>query len=623
MVLFLSLSVKAQDVTIWGGPGDVNGEFANGLNDWTTNFVTPNANAIWVWDADGRMDQGSFWGDAGTLASPSISNGCAGFDSDYYDNNGDFGTLGSAAFGSGPAPAPQEGHLISPVIDCSSNNTVWLMFNQSHRNFQSNTFVDVSFNGGDSFDSTYHINSDVPVNRQQGISGNRVQMIDITSAAANQAEVVIRFRFDANYYYWMIDDVWLVEQPRYNVSIGDYFFYPLLAKQTPVRELKYDTMGFFTEIVNNGAEDATDIVTYVEILFDNGSSFDVVYEDSIEYGNLASGAVDTVEFQNTFAPDLVVGTYFVRYSVSDRGIDDFNSYDNSKSEEFYATNSTYALHDETNPSQAFAVSTSEPYGWGPIFRFWEENVDKFAIESLTFGASANGDMTGGTVEFYVLELKETFSFTGPGLFDDVNEENHKIIAFNDYTYADNSAGFDLVNTDDTWLNWSTFFEECIELEPGKEYAFMPYFANSSIGWFQTVSQETNYWGSNSTLMWGPGNNGPQFFSNFTDGEEIVPTVTLNLKFCPLDADETILPENALSAFPNPISDIVNLDVQLEKTSNITITLADAKGSVIDFQNHKNVNSGQFQFSTSELAPGSYIVRLATKHGKRTIKLIKQ
>ena len=54
-LLLLGNTIFSQEV-IWGGPGDPNGEFDGGLNDWTAISVSPNDQALWYWNDDGDTD---------------------------------------------------------------------------------------------------------------------------------------------------------------------------------------------------------------------------------------------------------------------------------------------------------------------------------------------------------------------------------------------------------------------------------------------------------------------------------------------------------------------------------------------------------------------------------------
>jgi len=106
--LFASSITLNSQTYIWGGPGNVNSEFNGGLNDWTINAVSPNANALWIWEEDGKADNGKWWFNRNPIESPSISNGAMVFDSDFYETGGQNGNNGD-----GIAPNSQTGELIS------------------------------------------------------------------------------------------------------------------------------------------------------------------------------------------------------------------------------------------------------------------------------------------------------------------------------------------------------------------------------------------------------------------------------------------------------------------------------------------------------------------------------
>jgi hypothetical protein len=46
-------------------------------------------------------------------------------------------------------------------------------------------------------------------------------------------------------------------------------------------------------------------------------------------------------------------------------------------------------------------------------------------------------------------------------------------------------------------------------------------------------------------------------------------------------DETPLPESALNVFPNPINNVLNLEVSFDNATDATITIADINGRVIN------------------------------------------
>ena len=177
-IAFLFGNVNAQ--VIWGGPGDPNSEFDGGLNDWTVNAISsavPDsaANALWVWSADGSGSTGGYWGERTPINSPSVANGAAIFNSDFYDNGGVQGD-----FGLGLAPSPQTSELVSPIIDCSGETSVALKFFQYFRNFDATTSVLVSGDAGATFtEYGITVNDDVPTNGESTIDSILVSQLHV------------------------------------------------------------------------------------------------------------------------------------------------------------------------------------------------------------------------------------------------------------------------------------------------------------------------------------------------------------------------------------------------------------------------------------------------------------
>ena len=111
----------------------------------------------------------------------------------------------------GPGPnATQDAiiGLVNPITACASSPTVVLRFSQAHRRYLESTFIQVS---NDNVNWTeIEVNENMATNTN---SPNPEQVsVNITSVAANQAQVWIRFRYVGAYdWFWAVDDVELVE----------------------------------------------------------------------------------------------------------------------------------------------------------------------------------------------------------------------------------------------------------------------------------------------------------------------------------------------------------------------------------------------------------------------------
>lgn len=107
----------------------------------------------------------------------------------------------------------QNATLTSPLINCAAQNVVQLYFEEYYRKTPDSCFVDVSNDGGSTW-TTFNVfpNSDL-VYLNFTANAEKV-VIDISSVAANHANVKFRFRYAApsgGGLSWLIDDVYLGE----------------------------------------------------------------------------------------------------------------------------------------------------------------------------------------------------------------------------------------------------------------------------------------------------------------------------------------------------------------------------------------------------------------------------
>tara|TARA_B100001287_G_scaffold7931_1_gene6218 strand:- start:274 stop:2874 length:2601 start_codon:yes stop_codon:yes gene_type:complete len=200
-----------KSIPIWGAgaaTGGDDGEFNGGLLGWSTISINDlngvPGDALWTYSSTG-ISQGAYWGSQNPIASPTLDNGVAIFDSDFMDNGGVAG-----AFGTGSSPGPHKGELISPIIDLSgyTNEALSVDFYCQWRSYVVNEFsVSLSTDNGTTW-STVDINILLP-SPQNAANEGWVSAVfsDITVGVNDLTQCRIKFSFDGNYYYAMVDDV--------------------------------------------------------------------------------------------------------------------------------------------------------------------------------------------------------------------------------------------------------------------------------------------------------------------------------------------------------------------------------------------------------------------------------
>ena len=93
---------------------------------------------------------------------------------------------------------------------------------------------------------------------------------------------------------------------------------------------------------------------------------------------------------------------------------------------------------------------------------------------------------------------------------------------------------------------------------------------------------------------------------------------------PASAAVTILDPKTFDVFPNPVSDVLNVAIGLDKMAeNMNVNMIDINGRIISTQQFSNVQQENIQFNTADLPAGFYFVRIQTEEGVRVKEFVKK
>ncbi len=651
ILLVGAFQLNAQNI-VFGGAGDPNGEFDGGLNDWKTIGLGTCAldsndnNAAWIWSEDGTMSQGAFWGARTPIVSPSVANGAAGFNSDFYDNTG------NGTFGAGLCPAPHVGVLETPVIDCSSlNDGVFLWFYQYWREFFAEAEIHVSNNGGMTFDNIYIVNEDIEVNQE---SRNTV-VLDITDAAAGASEVVIRFVFDGTlcnangcgYYYWLIDDVEVSDRNSLANSLAlvqddNSFqpFFPFLNTQAPSCITAKDTFGFSAGVTvavpasGLQVDDVTNAVisAVVEQLNPlNGAVEDTLFSVDTLVGTVSLGDTIFTNFGGAlWAPEVGEGRYRVRYRVScDQDDLDFITSDNTHS----GTRGEFLVDDSVDPAMTknrgigsasrWNVNNSTDFWYvGNVFDIPNYNCNNvtYFTNQFEFCAAWN-DFAPYEMELFIVEVSadavangyENFDFSG----ELTENDGLTILGQIPFTYESDDQGFAALREDMT-----DFFGEYIELQPGTTYWVLARYKGEDIV-FHCWDDNAKLPLTTGVLWYDDTDLGFRWFFTGNLGQANVLNMTLTIDI-DTKADEVLLPENTFNLYPNPvINDQLTISLDFDQATDGMIVIYDQNGKVLSMREHKGMMDQTLTTDVYMYAPGVYFVRMMTDEGSLTKEFVIQ
>lgn len=438
-------------------------DFSNGIPANWTNAGSP---ALALWEYRGPLTSPD--NTAGTrgsclpqgqesgapIDSESADNGFVIFDSNYWDD--EQGPCGN--FGSGLAAAPHESSLTTNAINLSAYPYVGLEFNQYTKNYASVHRVQLSINNQPFFDvysETLGLNSET--------SRDDVVSVNISQFAGFQANVKIRFLFEGTYYFWMIDDVKLIELDPNDLSVNDptygdfdinnpdhstgfeyleYSIYP----QAMLSELK-----FSAALANDGGLAQTNVNLGVNLSRTSPPS-EILYSDQSESIFLNPGSTEVMR-AGTYLPDPIIGNYEVTFIANQTEVDD--QPENNIEQKLFSISPNIYARDHRALEGVYIPAPQQqtiPYEFGNVYLI---NAPDQQIHSVECGISL-GSITGSLIYAALYE------------FDLSNGVNAELLA---QTGSFSIEGDDLNNLGEEKMI-SLVFDSPVSLNNGTAYAVM-------------------------------------------------------------------------------------------------------------------------------------------------------
>lgn len=441
-----SVLVQSKVTKIWGAEasvGTAEGEFSQNnfvqtnttssysLNNWSAVTITDannsgnGGNAYWTRYTTGES-MGSFWGVQSAMASPTVSNGHAIFDSDFLDSDG-IGVLGS-----GSAPGPHEGWLVSPRIDLTgyTDTVLTVKFYSKWRAFDVTNFtVSLSTDDGVTWEER-NIKPLLP--SLDGLDNEGwVKAIFPTTGmgVANMTACRIRFRFNGYYYYSMVDDVTVEVTPDWDLAIGPN---DLTATNVVDNSIQVQVMNnrhipvggidapndfvYGVNIRNRGGKDdhallGSDLLAVVS-RWDQANGWVEVHRDSTEIQDIPVGGTAFVTDTMTDFSWAIVGRYILVYTIRQQY--DANFSDNELLQYFDINDDTYASKVAIDPSggpQASAPifpagSAFEKFEYGSLFTFDMGGTNELRLDSISQAFVMPSNYTGAMNIKYRVNFSE-------------------------------------------------------------------------------------------------------------------------------------------------------------------------------------------------------------------------
>lgn len=289
-------------------------------------------------------------------------------------------------------------------IDCSSETIVSFEFQQAYRAFNSDdTYVEVSLDGGTTWEQTIDINPNIAVNTST-TETTAIRNFNVN----NSSTVKFRFRWEntstatsGSGYAWQIDDVKVSTLSDHDIAISKYLYgtttlgETLYYHQIPLNQ----ATGIESSAVlaNRGSQDQTNVV------FTATESVNGIYTGTSTPVAMLTNTSDSVAVTTNFTPSAL-GDYQMDYSISYNNVDDFplnntvESYKFSVGEAIYARDSSTQTSAGTVYSQIVSTNLTPLDGMEVGNSFTMTQTAKLTAIDFQFGNSISvGDSVFGVL----------------------------------------------------------------------------------------------------------------------------------------------------------------------------------------------------------------------------------
>lgn len=607
------------DIVLWDG-----GQFNGGLDGWSTEWISTDT-AVWKWTSNGQ-NQGPFTGGR-TIASPTLCNGAAIFDS---------GLINAGVTGSPPYPQ-HSGELISPVIDCSAFEYVSLKFYCYNFPLNGETTFSTSIDSGMTWSTPIVIETEnVWTSVTQNDVGTEIHRF-LISDFGGEAECMVKFTFDGDFYFFTLDDVQLIEPERNNLVVMENFYAIAPNAVTPLSQV--EPFSFLADIYNAGAAEQTGINLNVTIDDNSGEVFsaDLSY---IDYEPLPGDSlVENIPFVDYFTPDGgTINNYEGTYEITSDSVD-FDDSDNFQYFSFETSDTVYAK--ETGSTRTILPADNnwegdqEPHSWayGNFFYIVNGSPDWYA-STATFGLGNADDpgIPGRLITIYLYKWDEDTNEDGNM---DVDERTK--VGFHVYEIMGDEETTDLITV--PLSNFPDGTPGPIALESGQAYVLMvEYSTNDEVDFALVANDVMDYsamsfrseldgipegFARYAGMLGVNGDLDSEPYSSVGFGMDLVPVVRLNLGL-PIDTENPLDAANLLELSPNPANNKINLKVDMvESMERVSIRIMDVTGRLILDQPYSDLQSETLEFDVSNFANGAYFLHFITENGVRTERFVVQ
>lgn len=547
-------------------------DFANGI---PAGWVVDDQSGIcpWVYSTDGSW--GNFNGNNATAADVGINSttGANGFllcDPDSA-NHFNFGQP------SGTTYQYLDSWIATDAIDCSGVPALKLEFEQLYR-FNNSVDLQVQVSNDSMTWTTYNVQAGTAANNTASADPEFVS-VNISSVAANQPTVYLRIGWSARVYFWMIDDMAIVEAPSDDMSLDAPYFDDYIEYHVyPMNQLQPLEFSAFLE--NEGANAQNNVQLQADV---NGTSGNI-FSGTSAASTWASLDTNRVSVSTTHTPSQL-GSYDIYWTVTQDETDLVPGNDSAMAS-FEVTDYDYARDNGEYQSQYWngddGAGSSVAYEYGTAYEIFNDA----SISQISIYIGPNTDV--GTLVYGVMYQDDASGF----LYQDQTSD-----------YAVQAADLG------AWITLS--FNSPVQVTSGNIY----------------VALAGHYGGPDYLYIGRSSRTSPAQTSFLLDGADNTwyyttrsPMVRIGMQPVGLEEENV---DFGLQVYPNPNNGVATLAYELPSNAAVNIEVYDIAGKLVFSKNEGSVPSGQHNvvLDLENLSAGAYSIRLNVNEGVQTQQLI--
>lgn len=664
-----------EDTTGGGGPNEPTARviyeetFDEGFGDWTPVSETQQLNLItgdtvdtdWIWSETGCVND--FGGGVNCHVVPGFECqlvGVVGIPGGFYQTKftGIPNNAGPDPTNTNPPYDPIFSYIVSPPIDLSKEDCVNLTWIESARYLNGGTltnlggFVQYSLDDGETWinpttsigtaDITENYGGEYVVN---GAPTNALQRSIPLIGAEGNTNVRIRFGFDGDFYFWIVDDIRLVEGSAADGVAQSNFF--ARSHTNPMSIHMVDSYDFLIDIANLSCQNLTNASVNVTVTNDAGEE---LHNINLDYGTIqADSLAENQAFNQPFTPPAVAGDYTNTYTL----IADVDNDPSNNVRTFTTTvvDEMVFRKEDGNPNGVIAPNQTAGVFWedGEAFTWEMGNIfyapsgttvdgDQLEFTQVSFQLGNPTVIIGDLLRIWLYEITDN-DFDNIISKDDASELTR--LGISEYTVTGTENGIITVDLE-------SFTGQPLTIEPNTHYmatvetttevvrdAAMSiadddtYDYSAAIFTAQQLGQATqnlddmryaHSFGISKENFFriGPGNTGDLTTGNFP--QNFTPVIRLGFDLLSTSTVE-INNDIKVALSPNPTASDLTLNLSIEEPTDMEVSIVDLAGKVISTRSLSGVTELKEEFNVSNLSNGVYFVHINTKDGVRTEKFV--